>query len=257
MKHCNRCNADKDDSEFYKKQGCKDGLYSQCKKCCLEIKKLYALKKAEDIGIQYYPNLVCACGCGKQIQIKECHTRFGIPKYIHGHSTKGISKFQPLDLTKDYFCQCGCGEKIVIKRSHRFKQGIPKYIIGHQSRGEDNPCWGGGKINLVCEVCGKLFKVNKYRIVNNNIICCSRDCAGKVKRKVLGQDAIVLNYISGEGGDEWITEMFKAKALQAAFDASDKGDCGDDVSYFAGELIDEYIRKVRQQKDTYYQEEDY
>ena len=183
MKHCNRCNADKDDSEFYKKQGCKDGLYSQCKKCCLEIKKLYALKKAEDIGIQYYPNLVCACGCGKQIQIKECHTRFGIPKYIHGHSTKGISKFQPLDLTKDYFCQCGCGEKIVIKRSHRFKQGIPKYIIGHQSRGEDNPCWGGGKINLVCEVCGKLFKVNKYRIVNNNIICCSRDCAGKVKRK--------------------------------------------------------------------------
>ena len=81
--------------------------------------------------------------------------------------------------------------------------------------------------------------------------------SGLKKRKVLGQDAIVLNYISGEGGDEWITEMFKAKALQAAFDASDKGDCGDDVSYFAGELIDEYIRKVRQQKDTYYQEEDY
>ncbi|MCK9458505.1 MAG: hypothetical protein M0R80_02530 [Proteobacteria bacterium] len=81
--------------------------------------------------------------------------------------------------------------------------------------------------------------------------------SGLKKRKVLGQDAIVLNYISGEGGDEWIADMFKAKALQAAFDASEKLEFAEDITYFAGELIGEYISKVRKQKDTYYQEEDY
>jgi len=38
---------------------------------------------------EYYPNYLCACGCGQKIMIKESHKSNGIPIYIHGHNGRG------------------------------------------------------------------------------------------------------------------------------------------------------------------------
>ncbi len=35
---------------------------------------------------------VCYCGCGGEIEIQEHHKWYGIPKYIKGHSNRGIPK---------------------------------------------------------------------------------------------------------------------------------------------------------------------
>lgn len=32
---------------------------------------------------------VCKCGCEQEIIIKSYHKRYGIPKYISGHNSKG------------------------------------------------------------------------------------------------------------------------------------------------------------------------
>jgi hypothetical protein len=37
------------------------------------------------LGVKYYPNHNCGCGCNSLIEIKECHYRNGIPKFLHGH----------------------------------------------------------------------------------------------------------------------------------------------------------------------------
>jgi hypothetical protein len=39
MKHCPKCNEDKDESEFYKSNKNKDGLYCYCKSCHKAVKE--------------------------------------------------------------------------------------------------------------------------------------------------------------------------------------------------------------------------
>jgi len=39
--------------------------------------------------LEYYPDRVCACGCGGRIKVQSHHKYYGIPKYICGHHRKG------------------------------------------------------------------------------------------------------------------------------------------------------------------------
>ena len=80
----------------------------------------------------------CHCGCGHEIIIKRNHHSNGIPKYVIGHSKKGMVFSRVDDWIKmeqeRYFCQCGCGREIIITREHYYKT-IPKFIGGHQRKG--------------------------------------------------------------------------------------------------------------------------
>ena len=40
--------------------------------------------------LEYYPDRVCACGCGGRIEVKPHHKYVGIPGYLPGHHRRGI-----------------------------------------------------------------------------------------------------------------------------------------------------------------------
>jgi len=46
-------------------------------------------KLLKENGIWVYKNHYCSCGCKERIHYKKCHTRYGIPNFIHGHQTRG------------------------------------------------------------------------------------------------------------------------------------------------------------------------
>ena len=49
MKICSKCGVEKDESEFYKKKDCKDGLVPYCKKCHSEKTKKYYFENKNKI----------------------------------------------------------------------------------------------------------------------------------------------------------------------------------------------------------------
>ena len=71
---------------------------------------------------------LCACGCGQEIEIKEYHKRYGIPKYISGHNAKNPSK------------------ETIEKRSNSLKEAWKRPGFKEKRReelkGENNPFWG-------------------------------------------------------------------------------------------------------------------
>lgn len=109
--------------------------------------------------MNYYEH-TCKCGCGGQIEIKEYHKWYGIPKFLKGHHRNKRNRFILKNKGK-YFCQCGCNKEIEIKK-HHLRYGIPKYISGHNTE---------IKIRNKClyEKCDKLVTkpYNKY---------CSHKC---------------------------------------------------------------------------------
>jgi len=131
--------------------------------------------------LEYYPDRVCACGCGGRIRVSSSHRLDGIPKYICGHSNKRVLRetricecgcketFECLVTSKQRYirkhrkgtnllliaeveailsgekeaplCACSCGEKVDVKFCHR-SEGIPKYIHGHNSKNGNNSFLG-------------------------------------------------------------------------------------------------------------------
>ena len=50
-------------------------------------------KQYEDL--EYYPDRVCACGCGGKIKVRSYHKIYGIPKVINGHRRRGMVHGDP------------------------------------------------------------------------------------------------------------------------------------------------------------------
>lgn len=50
-------------------------------------------------------------------------------------------------------------------------------------KGGKHPSWKGGKIERMCKICGKLFKVKPHEVEKGHGIYCSRSCAMKAIRK--------------------------------------------------------------------------
>ena len=79
-----------------------------------------------------------------------------------------------------------CGAHFFVNLSD-IKRGWGKFCTlkckakwqSEQLRGENSPVWRGGQITLKCEVCGKEFQVNPYRLKNENPRFCSLKCMGK------------------------------------------------------------------------------
>ena len=42
--------------------------------------------------LEYYPDRVCACGCGGRIKVKPHHKYCGIPRYINGHGMRNRTR---------------------------------------------------------------------------------------------------------------------------------------------------------------------
>lgn len=88
-------------------------------------------------GLEYYPDRVCACGCGGKIKVNAVHEVRGIPNYIHGHNAlkkEGICGRVNRILNgqeESPICRCGCGKRIRIKEYHK-KLGIPEYYGYHK-----------------------------------------------------------------------------------------------------------------------------
>lgn len=154
------------------------------------------MKKENELGTKTssYYDLLCNCGCGKEIEIKKYHKRYGIPKYIIGHNSrvsswnKGLTKEinesikrgaeknktvfnnrikfdrRPFEENKEYLCICGCNNfiKVIARHTH---EGVPNYIVGHTKNFEFD--WSKG---LTKET-------------DNRILKAARNKKGKVSKK--------------------------------------------------------------------------
>ena len=77
--------------------------------------------------------IYCACGCGEKIKIKKHHKYYGIPKFIHGHSSgRHLTKEDKKEMV---YCKCGCGT--LIKRFPYVVSQERRYLMGHQRRGRE------------------------------------------------------------------------------------------------------------------------
>lgn len=83
-------------------------------------------------------------------------------------------------------CICEeCGKVFYVKFS-RFENGrrfcskacFYKYQSKH-NKGKNNPCWKGGKVKRICQVCGKAFEIKRgYAARKGCGKFCSRKCKG-------------------------------------------------------------------------------
>jgi len=170
LKKCSTCEKWKDTSEFRKDKSKKDGFRNQCTDCRLKYEAILSKRKKEErekIPIEYYPDLVCDCGCGGHIEKKPWHKYQGIPRFIKNHCSKSekrrkqisdrnsrLRKNIDFDINMVVICGCGCGNKIPMKERYRTR-GIPKFLPYHcynteegrkkssdAKKGKNNPQYG-------------------------------------------------------------------------------------------------------------------
>ena len=178
MRQCTKCNKNKIEHEFYKDKKGKNGLSYWCKECVKENSRKNSKTRTEKLReerknrkVEYYPNIVCGCGCGGKIQILPSHKINGIPKFAIGHNKKNKkygSKYGAIDLTQEKYCECGCGEKIKILPHHLYT-GIPKFIQGHKkqiyNKGKSKYPPLDKDIKKLCKCgCGEYIQIKDYHI---------------------------------------------------------------------------------------------
>ena len=78
--------------------------------------------------LEYYPDRVCACGCGGRIKVQPHHKYHGIPKYIYGHGKKN-RQFLPRETRICAAPNCDIIFEVIITSKKRYCCG------GHGSRG--------------------------------------------------------------------------------------------------------------------------
>jgi len=71
--------------------------------------------------LEYYPDRVCACGCGSRIAVKSYHKYHGIPSYISGHNNKILKEI--------CYCECGCEGTFECRVNSK-----QRFIYGHSGR---------------------------------------------------------------------------------------------------------------------------
>ena len=124
--------------------------------------------------------------CGKEFTAYPYKIKIGCGKYCSRacflKSNRGEKNIHWKGGDKIHICQT-CGKEFVVTYS-KDKYGWGKYCsaecmsIGFSERvkGKNNPNWKGGKIKYVCEICGKEFYVNQYKIKSGIVKYCSKKC---------------------------------------------------------------------------------
>ncbi len=102
--------------------------------------------------------VVCACGCGAEIQPKRWH-KYKAPRFVPGHHTR-LAAMEGRPHRQRYvptpeelpsgLCECGCGRETPIARmtvvARRYFKGHPTpYVQGHGSRRERRQTKQGGR----------------------------------------------------------------------------------------------------------------
>ena len=107
-----------------------------------EMSKTTHAEVIEWIKEEQSKHRLCACGCGREIQIRKSHRWNGVPQYIIGHQhirkhnrqkSIELDEWLKAEQTKSHLCTCGCGQEIIIRREHNQK-GIPRFIKNHGNR---------------------------------------------------------------------------------------------------------------------------
>ena len=67
-----------------------------------------------------------------------------------------------------------------IKSWNKYCSRICYYkTISKRTSGKNNPMWEGGKIKRICQICGKIFYIDKARLKRKNGgLYCSMECLG-------------------------------------------------------------------------------
>jgi hypothetical protein len=90
IKHCKKCNQDKDECDFNFKDK-RIELLDWCRDCFDKYDKEYKQGK-----IECYPNYECGCGhCDRKIDISPIHKYNGIPKFKFGHYSITQKTYKP------------------------------------------------------------------------------------------------------------------------------------------------------------------
>lgn len=150
----------------------------------------------------------CICkNCGKEFYIKQSHKKKGEGVYCsykcEYEARRGISLPQ---FQKRVIKHCAvCGKEISVKASHKDYEGtccsrecMAIYYSDHL-KGDNNPHWKGGKIELICRNCGKKY----YRAPStaDKSHFCSSSCCASWRIKNEGNVNTKRNYRIGKRGD--------------------------------------------------------
>jgi hypothetical protein len=85
----------------------------------------------------------------------------------------------PLSARTPERCLCGCGEYVPLG-PHPSTQN--KYIKGHRYIGKSNPNYKGGKVELVCPLCGLAYLENRCH-AERRVSCGRPGCYAEVQRR--------------------------------------------------------------------------
>jgi len=80
-------------------------------------------------SIKVYKNHFCHCPCHQRIPVKKCHTRFGIPRFIHGHNNIENKFKKGVRINID-------GEFKIGKDNLKYIDGCAKERINFKQRGK-------------------------------------------------------------------------------------------------------------------------
>ena len=129
-----------------------------------------------------------------------------------------------------------------IKSWNKYCSRICYYkTISKRTSGKNNPMWEGGKIKRICQICGKIFYIDKARLKRKNGgLYCSMECLGislmGEKSPHWKKDGI----LSLSGIHHWVKKTYgKAnKCINKFCPKTSK-------NYHWANISDEYIRDIR------------
>jgi len=86
-------------------------------------------------------SIFCGCGCGGEIEVKPYHKWAGIPKYLHGHNSKGTHRNWSHPHKEDCQC-CSCRSKRGECSSSPEVENLRRQKISRTNTGRVSPLLG-------------------------------------------------------------------------------------------------------------------
>ena len=88
--------------------------------------------------LEYYPDRVCACGCGGRIKVQLYHKNRDIPEYIRGHNRRGVSSWNA-GLTKETDPRIAEQARKMTGDKNPAKRLEVRKVLSEQKVGDKNP----------------------------------------------------------------------------------------------------------------------
>jgi len=94
-----------------------------------------------------------------------------------------VIEFDKIDeVGTKWWCECECGNLKSMSSQSLFSEktkscGCYNLELKRAMSGENHPLWNGGRISVVCEICGRKYK--RRRNYTTNAILCSPKCVGQ------------------------------------------------------------------------------